>query len=81
MKNFEANGERLMHHAKVWLSGFVNVLNGAATAAAVVLAIYGFADVPFVEGYGAVIEFLASMVIMGVAACMTYIQGKRKGQR
>lgn len=71
------------YHAKVMLSGFVQMLNSLATAGLLGLAIYGFISIPSEAGYLAVADFICSVATLALALTYIYAQGRgwTKGNR
>lgn len=64
-------------HGSIFLKGFVRMFLSAATAALLVVSIYGFLLVPYNEGYDAVGSFVVSGASMVVAlGCVYLIGGK-----
>lgn len=65
-------------HCTVLLLGLAKVLYGAAVAGLIGLAVYGFAEIPFEDGYVAVCDFIAAIATLSVALTCTYAFGKKK---
>ena len=61
--------------AKTIMRGLRRVAVALITAATFVTAISGFIAVGFTRGYLAVLLFLASLVILGIAFILLYAQG------
>ena len=66
------------YHCKIFLRGFVKVAYGAAVAGLLGLAVYGFAEIPFEDGYVAVCDFIAAIATLSVALTCTYAFGKKE---
>ena len=72
---------RLAYHGKVMLRGAAKTLYGAAVAALVGLAGYGFATIPAEGGYAAVCEFMVALLTLSVAFGGMYTFGRRKHKK
>ena len=68
-------------HCTVLFLGLVKVLYGAAVAGLIGLAAYGFAAIPFEDGYVAVCDFIGAIATLTVALTCTYAFGKKKKSR
>ena len=65
-------------HCAILLMGFVKVLYGAAIAGLIGLAVYGFAAIPYEDGYVAVCDFIAAITTLTVALTSMYAFGRKR---
>lgn len=77
MMNFRRTLRLIGYHFVILCKGFAKMLFGVATAALLVLGIWGFVQVSSEGGYAAVFDFLGSICIICIALGGTYIMGGR----
>ena len=75
MKDFKSVARTIGYHGKVMWKGFITMVYGAATAALVALAIYGFVMIATEEGWVAVCDFVGAAATSIVALISMYSQG------
>lgn len=81
MQNFKKITDCISRHGKILFRGLIKTLYGAAVAALVGLAGYGFATIPAEGGYAAVCEFMVALLTLSVAFGGMYTFGRRKRKK
>ena len=70
-----------LRFGKTLAKGMWRMICGAATAAMIGLAVYGFANIASEDGYVAVFDFIGALIVLGMAMMFMYILGGGKRRR